>query len=181
MHHYPVQFTENESNLESFKINLQPADLKRYFLSHLNKIYCAKKHLAKNLPAIMNLATSADLKEAIIDTSDDIRTEIVRMDEIFEIIKEIYEPGTCQFFSGLIEDLFNGVKQEEGNPVLQDMGIIYYLQNVESLEMASFHAMQMAALKFKNDDINRLLKDNFDQAKAERTLLRLLTAKFLTS
>ena len=61
------------------------------------------------------------------------------------------------------------------------MSIIYYLQNLESLEMASLHALQMAAIKFNNDDINELLKDNFQEAKTERAMLRLLTAKYLTS
>jgi ferritin-like metal-binding protein YciE len=172
---------ENESNRKPIKLNLQPADLKRYFISHMNKIYCAKKHLSDNLPAVLNVASSTDLKESIEQTINDIRLELVRLDEIFQIIKEVYEPGTCKFFSGLIEDLFNTVKQEHGNLPLQDLGIIYYLQNIESLEMASFHALQMAAVKFKNEEINQLLKDNFDQSKAERTLLRLLTAKFLTS
>lgn len=61
------------------------------------------------------------------------------------------------------------------------MSIIYYLQNLESLEMASFHALQMAAIKFNNDDINELLMDNFQEAKTEKAMLRLLTAKYLTS
>jgi hypothetical protein len=47
--------------------------------------------------------------------------------------------------------------------------------------MASFHALQMAAVKFKNDNINALLKDNFDEAKTEGTMLLLITAKYLTS
>jgi len=47
--------------------------------------------------------------------------------------------------------------------------------------MASFHALQMASMKFNNSDINELLKENFDDAKAERAMLRLITAKYLTS
>jgi ferritin-like metal-binding protein YciE len=172
---------ENKNQSQQPKMNLQPAELKQYFIGHLNKIYCAKNHLVENFPAVLKLATFADLRDAIEDGINDLRKQIARMREIFQIMKEKYEPGTCQMFEGLISDLFRGAKEETGSSELRDMSIIYYLQNIESLEMASFHALQMAAVKFKNEDINALLKDNFDEAKTERTMLRLITAKYLTS
>jgi ferritin-like metal-binding protein YciE len=172
---------ENKNQNQQPKMNLQSADLKRYFINHLNKIYCGKNHLVENLPAVLELATFADLKGAIEDGINDLRNQISRMREIYQIMKENYEAGTCQMFEGLIDDLFRGAQEETSSSELRDMSIIYYLQNIESLEMASFHALQMAAVKFKNDDINALLKDNFDEAKTERTMLRLITAKYLTS
>jgi len=172
---------QNQNQSRQPQMNLQPGDLRHYFISHLNKIYCAKNHLVENLPAVLKLATFADLKGAIEDGLNDLRNQIARMREIYAIMKENYEPGTCTMFKGLIDDLFRGAEQESGSSELRDMSIIYYLQNVESLEMASFHALQMAAIKFKNEDINALLKDNFEEAKTERTMLRLITAKYLTS
>ena len=171
---------ENKDRPQPQKMNLQPGDLREYFINHLNKIYCAKNHLVHNFPAILDLATFADLKEAIEENINDLRNQIARMREIYEIMNEKYEPQSCQMFAGLIDDLYDGIKRDSSLE-LQDMSIIYYMQNIESLEMASFHALQMAAVKFKNEDINALLKDNFDTAKAERTILRLLTAKYLTS
>lgn len=163
------------------KVNIQPGDLKRYFLNHLNKLYCAKGHLVSRLPAVLDLAKFADLREAISETIADISSQLVRMREIYQIMDADYESSNCRMFMGLIDDLFSGVADEEGNPELQDMSIIYYLQNIESLEMASFHALQMAAVKFENEDVSQLLQDNFDEAKAERTLLRLITAKYLVN
>ena len=170
-----------ENQPEQPTINFQPSDLKRYFIHHLSKIYCAKNHLVDNFPEVLRLATFADLKEVINNNIEDLRNQIARMREIYQILNIDYEPGSCRMFQGLIDELFRGANEDVGNPELRDMSIIYYLQNLESLEMASFHALQMAAIKFNNDDINELLKDNFQEAKTERAMLRLLTAKYLTS
>ncbi|HKG06416.1 MAG TPA: DUF892 family protein [Pedobacter sp.] len=171
---------ENEDQSQRPEMGLHSADLRRYFIEHLNKIYCAKSHLVENFPAVLKLATFSDLKDAIEGGIRDLLNQLARMREIFQIMHEKYEPGTCGIFAGLIEDLFQGAHEQHGRPELRDMSIIYYLQNIESLEMASFHALQMAAIKFKNNDINDLLQDNFDEAKTERALLRLITAKYLT-
>jgi hypothetical protein len=49
------------------------------------------------------------------------------------------------------------------------------------MEMASFQVLQMAAVKFKNKQIKQLIKENYDEAKADRTLLLLITAKYITA
>jgi ferritin-like metal-binding protein YciE len=61
------------------------------------------------------------------------------------------------------------------------MAILFYLQNVESIEIASFQVLQMMAVKMKNAEILQLLKENLDEAKDDRMLLLLITAKYVTS
>jgi len=170
-----------ENHSEHPTINFQPKDLRRYFINHMSKIYCAKSHLVKNLPKVLDLATFSDLKEAINGGINDLHNQISRMREIYKILDASYEPGSCRMFEGLIDELFTAAEEEAGAPELRDMSIIYYLQNLESLEMSSFHALQMASIKFNNSDIIELLKENFDDAEAERAMLRLITAKYLTS
>jgi ferritin-like metal-binding protein YciE len=172
---------ENEDKSQQPQIALQSADLRSYFIEHLNKIYCAKSHLVENFPTVLELATFADLKDAIGSSMVDLRNQLTRMREIYKIMHETYETGTCRMFSGLIEELFRGASEQHRGPELRDLSIIYYMQNIESLQMASFHALQMAAAKFKNDDISELLQDNFEEAETERALLRLITAKYLTA
>src|SRR4051812_36520915 len=111
---------ENKDRPQPQKMNLQPGDLKEYFINHLNKIYCAKNHLVHNFPAILDLATFADLKEAIEENINDLRNQIARMREIYEIMNEKYEPQSCQMFVGLIDDLYDGIKRDSSLE-LQDM------------------------------------------------------------
>jgi len=64
---------------------------------------------------------------------------------------------------------------------LQDLSIIFYLQNIESVEMASFQILQMAAVKLHNSHINKLLKENYEEAKSDRVLLLLISSKYIVS
>jgi hypothetical protein len=59
---------------------------------------------------------------------------------------------------------------------LRDMSILFYLQNIESMEV-----LRIAAVKLKNKQIKQLLTENVDEAKESRTLLLLISAKYITS
>lgn len=163
------------------EIQLGIENVKKFFISHLDRIFCAKQYLIQQLPEIGTLSNFPDLKIAINKTMEDIQAQIDRMREIYQILGETYTLQYAKGFKGMIEELFSSVKDQNGNKELQDMAIIYYLQSIESLEMASFQMLQIAAIKFKNEEVNRLLKDNFSEAKAERALLLLLSAKYVTS
>jgi len=64
---------------------------------------------------------------------------------------------------------------------LRDLSILFYMQNIESVEMASFQVLKMVAVKLKNKQLTQLLTENFDEAKEDRALLLLITKKYLTS
>ncbi|MES2275184.1 MAG: hypothetical protein V4592_04125 [Bacteroidota bacterium] len=61
------------------------------------------------------------------------------------------------------------------------MAILIYMQNIESIEQASFQVLQMAAVKLRYQKISQLLKENHDESQEDRALLLLLTAKCLVS
>jgi ferritin-like metal-binding protein YciE len=82
---------------------------------------------------------------------------------------------------GLVDDAFEDIKLHSKEPELRDLSIAFYMQNIESVEMASFQVLEMAAVKLKNKQIKQLIRENYDEAKADRTLLLLITAKFLTA
>ncbi|WP_281024308.1 DUF892 family protein [Mucilaginibacter celer] len=60
------------------------------------------------------------------------------------------------------------------------MSILFYLHNIESMEMASFQILRIAAVKLKNSQIKKLTQRNYDEAKADRTLMLLIAAKYIT-
>jgi ferritin-like metal-binding protein YciE len=66
-----------------------------------------------------------------------------------------------------------------GEIELQDLSIIFYLHNIENVEMVSFQILQMAATKLKDRQISNLLQENYDQAKADRVLLLLISSKYM--
>ena len=146
---------------------------------HLNRIHCAKTYLVKQLPEVQEIADFRDLKLAIAETIDDVRIQILRMRKIFDLLASKVSIDACKGIIGLIEDTFSAVKQQQPDCWRRDMSILFYLQNIESIEMTSFQILHLTAGQLKNDDIKQLLKENYDEAKSDRALLMLITSKYL--
>ncbi|MDQ0641202.1 ferritin-like metal-binding protein YciE [Pedobacter sp. W3I1] len=163
------------------KINLGSDKLKVFFIKHLDRIYGAKLHLVSKLPTLANEVEFADLKNAINETVADVEKQIARMEVIYSLLDAEVSRGSTHGLIGLIQDAFEAINEQIGEPELRDLSIIFYLQNIESVEMASFQILQMAAVKLKNKHINQLLKENYDEAKADRTLLLLISSKYITN
>jgi len=162
-------------------MELGPDQLRSYFIIHLNKIYSAKSHLAERLPEIAVHANFKDLKHAIAETIDDVERQIARMEEIYLLLDTPIQVENCSEFTGMVEDAYDAIHEQEDNLVLRDLSILFYMQNIESVEMASFQVLKMVAVKLKNKQLTQLLTENFDEAKEDRALLLLITKKYLTS
>jgi ferritin-like metal-binding protein YciE len=170
-----------ENYKSSRKINLGSDKLKIFFLKHLDRIYAAKLHLVSKLPSLADEVQFADLKNAIAETVEDVEKQISRMEIIYTLLDGEALKGSIHGLTGLIEDAFEAIDEQKGEPEMRDLSIIFYLQNIESVEMASFQILQMAAVKLKNNHVNQLLKENYDEAKADRTLLLLISSKYITN
>ncbi|AMR30168.1 hypothetical protein A0256_01410 [Mucilaginibacter sp. PAMC 26640] len=162
------------------KIKLGAEKLKRFFVTHLNRIYFAKAHLVTWLPQLKNEAYFHDLQFAIQETVDDVEKQMARMELIYELLDAEISKGSINGLTGLVDDAFEAIREQTDEAALRDMSIIFYLQNIESIEIASFQVMQMVAVKLKNKQIKQLLQENYDEAKADRTLLLLIAAKYIT-
>ncbi|SKB39950.1 DUF892 family protein [Daejeonella lutea] len=163
------------------KINLGSERLKFFFVRHLDRIYGAKQHLVARLPSLQEEAEFSDLKQAISETVADVEKQIARMEVIYTLLDAEVSKGSIHGLTGLVDDAFEAINEQNGEPELRDLSIIFYLQNIESLEMASFQILQMAAIKLKNKQVSQLLKENYDEAKADRTLLLLISSKYITT
>jgi ferritin-like metal-binding protein YciE len=174
--------SEQFENYKSWKkISLGSEKLKIFFLKHLDRIYAAKLHLVSKLPSLADEVQFADLKNAIAETVEDVEKQISRMEIIYTLLDGEVSNGSIHGLTGLIEDAFEAISEQKGEPEMRDLSIIFYLQNIESVEMASFQILQMAAVKLKNKHVNQLLKENYDEAKADRTLLLLISSKYITN
>jgi len=162
-------------------IHLGDKRLLDFFISNLDKIYCAKKHMVARFPEIAGEAHFEDLNQAIMETVDDVKKQIVRMDEIYDRLGAENKAAGCQGLAGMIEEAFTAIADQQDDTALRDMAILFYMQNMESIEVASFQALQILAKKLKNAEITQLLKENLDEARDDRKLLLEITAKYATS
>lgn len=165
----------------STDIELRPNSLYDFFVVHLNKIYTAKTHLISSLVTLEEEAHFSDLKKGIRETIDDVQKQQKRMEQIYQRLGTENSEKSSRGMLGLIKDSFEEIRQRSGQPILRDLSMLFYLHNIESIEMASFQLLQMVAVKMKDDEIKRLVRENYEDAKAGRTLLLLITTKYLTS
>lgn len=173
---------ENPKNPKAGKkISFGPKKLKIFFVNHLDKIYAAKAHLVDHLPKIAEETHFSDLRYAILETMDDVEKQMARMEIIYNILDAERSAGNFSGLAGLVDDAFADITLHSAEPELRDLAIAFYMQNIESMETASFQILQMAAVKLKNKQIKQLIKENYDEAKADRTLLLLITAKYITA
>lgn len=162
-------------------INLDKNDLNRFFIHHLDKIYAAKTLLVSELPQLIDNAHFSDLRDAMHRTIDDVRGQILNMEKIYQIMQATASTASSLGLKGMLDDSFKDIKNHGSNLELRDMSILFYLHNIESIEMASFQILEMVGVKLKNDRIKQLLRENYEHAKSDRTLFLLISAKYIAS
>lgn len=150
-----------------------------FFLEHLNKIYCAKTHLAERLPELADQAVFTDLKYAILETCEDVSKQIVRMEEIYVLLEAQPSLEKCEDLVNFIESGFDAVFQQSGHNLQRDLSILFYMSLIESVETASFTILQMAAVGFSDKQITQLLKENMDESKGDSALFLSITSKYI--
>ncbi len=166
----------NEPN--SISQSMDVLELREFFLIHLNKIYCAKSHLGERLPEIADQAGYRDLKNAILETLEDVVKQISRIEEIFVMLDSIPSLDGSDFLVNLVEDGFNSIHGYE-NTKKRDLSILFYLMLIESIEISSFKILMIAASEMPDVGVRQLLKENFDESKADKELLLLITSKYM--
>jgi ferritin-like metal-binding protein YciE len=163
------------------QIDLNRQDLIDFFIHHLNRVYSAKTHLLKRLPEILFQVHFADLEGAIHETIEIVRNQRERMKEIYQILEVAISDGSINGLEALVNESFDDIKSHQNNPELRDMSIMFYMTNIEAMEMTSFQVLQLLSVKIGNDKIKILIKENFDEAQSDKALLMLITAKYLTT
>ena len=103
------------------------------------------------------------------------------MAEIYVLLDTDYSFENCDGLIGMIEEAYSAIHEQNNDYESRDLAILFYLQNIESIEMSSFQALQMLAPSLKNKHISQLLLENFNNAKEDRALLILITKKYLST
>ncbi|MFC0513495.1 DUF892 family protein [Mucilaginibacter angelicae] len=158
---------------------LEPDQLLNFFTYHLNRIYCAKSHLFERLPELAEQAHFKDLKNAILETWEDIGKQVAWIEEIFTLLDEVPSLKDCDELIGFMEAGFSGIYHKKEETGLRDLSILFYLSVVKSIEMASFQLLQITAVKLPNRQIRQLLKENFDESKSDLSLFVQITARYI--
>jgi len=170
-------FTFMEQRIPSKE--LSGTELRHFFISHLHRIYCAKTQLVEKLPEIGKRSHYVDLRQAIGETVEIVQNQIGRMKEIYIKLDAFYQPESCIGLVGILDETFQSIGDPQDSAALRDLSILFYMQNIESIEMASFKTMIFVAGKLEQPDIAQLLLECYDEAREDKALLKEITANYL--
>ena len=134
------------------------------------------------LPELKEMATFSGVKFAIEETYTEIERQVSRLDSIYQLLDVPPSQKTCNSIKKMIDETLAILKRPNNElKEIRDMSILFYLQNIEGLIMASCQALRIAAFKIKIPQIKGLLKENYVEAKETQALLMLLSSKYIST
>jgi ferritin-like metal-binding protein YciE len=154
-------------------------ELLHFFLSHLNRIFCAKSELLVKLPILQKRARFLDLQQAITETIEVVSLQIGRMKRIYILLDDFYRPESCVGLLGMLDEAFQTVGAPNESPAISDLSLLFYMQNIESIEAASFQMMMQVADHLECPEVVQLLRECLDEARDDNGLLKAITENYL--
>jgi ferritin-like metal-binding protein YciE len=133
------------SSLQPSEVQIDNFLLKRTFLEHLNYIYTGKHNLLKFFKEVKEIAKLNVLKMAIQEGIDDTLDQIAQMDEIYTSIDESPSKTKTLGLSALSLEAYLTVIKGGKTPLERDVFILFYLQQIEGIEMTYYNVLKNLA------------------------------------
>ncbi|RFZ94819.1 DUF892 family protein [Mucilaginibacter conchicola] len=152
-----------------------------FLTASLLSIYRTKRSLVTRLPKIACQAASGELKSVMMEITNDLAVQILRLDKIFALLgfdKSLTK--NLPVFS-LNENTFQSTVTKNVDPMINEFDILLYISNLESMDIAAFPMVLSAADKLGFDDIRQLLQECFDDANDNRALIDVIVDKYLAA
>ena len=152
----------------------QPAvsDLELVVVEHVPK-------LAEKLPELARRSHFLDLQQAIGETVEIVLAQLSRMKEIYIRLDSFYQAEGCTGLAGILDETFQSIGRPGEGPALRDLSVLFYMQNIESIEIASFKMMMLVAGRLEEKEVVQLLLECYDEAREDHILFREITANYL--
>lgn len=158
---------------------LDETSLRKVFLLQLGNICCIKNYLVDNLPAMAHSASFITLKQAILESVDDIKVQILRLETMYQLLKENYEPQQCIGIRALMMDGYAKSKSADLSGLETDLMMLYHLNAVENLEISCFNFISDLAASLPNKGLAILIRQNLDSAKDNKHLYEMITQEYM--
>ena len=152
--------------------------LKTLYIDELRDLYNAENQLLKALPKMAEGASSEDLKDAFEKHLEQTKSQVERLEEVFQEIGETPKGKTCKAMKGLIEE-GSEILKEDGEESVIDAGIIVAAQKVEHYEIASYGSVRTFAQLLGKDRSAELLQTTLDEESETNETLNQLAEEIV--
>ncbi|HEX4610813.1 MAG TPA: ferritin-like domain-containing protein [Urbifossiella sp.] len=143
------------------------------YVDEMKDLYNAENQLLKALPRMAKAATAPELKAAFTEHLEVTRTQVGRLEQIFEALGVSPKGKKCKAMEGLVAEGAE-VMGEDGTPAVIDAALIASAQRVEHYEMAGYGCVRTFAKLLGYEDAEVLLQETLDEeGEADKKLTEL--------
>lgn len=162
--------TKSTSKKSSSQNNVEPA-LRKLFLDELKDIYWAEKHLTKALPKMKKASSSIELSNAIEEHLEVTKSQVERLEQVFELLGEKAVAKKCEAMEGLVKEGESVVEDTEDGSATRDAGIIVSSQKIEHYEIASYGSLRQLALTLGEQKVAKIFEEILNEEKEADSIL----------
>ena len=141
------------------------SQLEKFFTDSLKDIYWAEKHLTKELPKMKKAATTQELKDAIDEHTTQTEEQVVRLEQVFELMGKKAQAKKCEAMEGLLKEGQSIVEETEDGSMTRDVGIIMAAQKVEHYEIATYGGLVSLANTLGLEEVADILNTTLEEEK----------------
>ncbi len=148
-------------------------NLQQLYVKELRDLYDAENQITEALPKLIDAAHNPELKQALQQHLSVTKTQISRLDRIFQTLGEKPTGETCKGMKGVIKE-GDEIVSAGGDPSTVDAGIISAAQRVEHYEMAGYGTVRTYAKLLGQQQQASLLQQTLDEeAEADNKLSQI--------
>ena len=161
------------------QVTIEESGLKTLFTDELKDIYWAEKHLAKALPKMAKGATSEELRSCLEMHLTETQNQILRLEQVFEILGEKAVAKKCDAMEGLVEEGKGMLEDTEDGSLTRDAAIISAAQKIEHYEIASYGTLRTLANTLGLTEAAALLEETLQEEKDADVKLTVIAEGFV--
>jgi ferritin-like metal-binding protein YciE len=144
--------------------HMQIGSLEELLTNELKDLYDAEKQILKELPKMVDAASSPKLQKGFQQHLEQTKKHVERLDQIFKSRQLPSKGKKCKGIEGILEEGGELLKQDVDPDVL-DAGLIAAAQKVEHYEIASYGSVRTYAELLGDDRTARLLEQTLEEEK----------------
>ena len=145
-------------------------NLHQLFIEQLRDLYDGEQQITAALPKLIEKATNPELKNALTEHLDVTRSQISRLEGIFQQLNEKPSGESCKGMKGVIAEGDHVVGKSE-DAAVRDASIITSAQRVEHYEMAGYGTVKTYARQLGKPEIAAILEEILEEEREADEML----------
>ncbi len=151
------------------------------FVTELQNVYYAARKVTDTLDDQAEAATTDEVKQAFRQHQQQVRSQVSRLEQIFQILGLDVKEGSCAAIDGLDDDSQALISATESGSLTRDAGLIIAVQKKEHHGMATYGSLTTFARVLGYTQSAALLSQSLDEKKNTDQKLTQLAESFINN